>query len=214
VHSFSRIDGPDRSGPAYFLPWKTEFSTAVRFGLIAADDWRCCYRLPDSIVSPSPEACVRSVRELQEDFGKQCVLIGPPSLVIGFSMGTVPATLISNEYGVPLWSFASADRGELMIWSSPAARSIRLEAEQRGYQLADFASALSAINPINCLDNIDPASRFIVGSFDRYVPVERSEPLILMATIRMPRKNVLRLPLGHKGVMLASHFIQRRWMLH
>ncbi|MGJ4998759.1 hypothetical protein ACQR0Z_30340 [Bradyrhizobium sp. HKCCYLS3077] len=48
-----------------------------------------------------------------------------------------------------MWSFASADRGELMIWASPAARAVRQGTERRSYRCDDVAGALGRYNPIN-----------------------------------------------------------------
>jgi len=209
---FVRVDGPDPKGPIYFLPWKTGFATAQWLGLVAIKNWRCCYQVPDGIVSPSPERCVACVRDIESDVCRRASIDGAPSLVIGFSMGTVPATIIASRFGARLWSFASADRGELMIWSSPAARAVRRQAERNGYRLSDFSRCLAPINPISCLHRIHPESRFAVGLFDRFIPRERTERLVDRAMRRVPAGNVLRLPLGHFGVMAASPWIQRHWL--
>jgi hypothetical protein len=100
--------------------------------------------------------------------------VGPPTVFVGFSMGSVPASYLAGRYRRRLWSFASADRGDLMIWQSPASRPIRDEAQKRGFSLDDYTSALSGLNPVNSIARIDRRSRFALGSFDRYVPRART----------------------------------------
>jgi hypothetical protein len=208
--AFIHTAGPDPKGPVYFLPWRTSFATAQRYGLLL-ERWSSCYELPESIVSAEPELCAASVRVLEADVQQRAAVRGAPTLIIGFSMGTVPATAIANKLGARLWSFASADRGELMMWSSPAAQPIREQARRYGYGIDDYERCLRTINPIACVSGIARESRFAVGVFDRYVPRERSERLIEEASRRIPKRNVLRLPLGHIGLIAASRWIQRRW---
>lgn len=207
---FRRILGEDPDGAIYFLPWRTSFAMALRFGLIGLQRWRLCYELPTSVVSPDPERCAASIRRVVADAIDQ---IGdrPPPVFIGFSMGSVPATLLAGRYRSRLWSFASADRGDLMIWQSPAAQTIRAAAEARGKALVDFSRALEGLHPIDWLDRIDTNSRFAVGAFDRFVPSSRRSALIRGATRTVPRANVVTEPLGHLGVMALSPWRQRQW---
>lgn len=208
---FRRIVGNDAGGPIYFLPWRTSFRTAVRFGLLGLKRWRLCYELPRSVVTADPQQCARANRRVIEDAADQIERRRPPVLV-GFSMGSVPATLLAGRYRAKLWSFASADRGDLMIWQSPAARLVRREAEAEGLTLGDFTRALRGLNPVDWLDKIDPASRFAVGRFDRYVPGDRRRALVQRAAAAVPIENVVFEPLGHFGVMALSRWRQRQWL--
>jgi hypothetical protein len=208
---FRRIVGNDDRGGIYFLPCRTSFRTAVRFGLLGLRRWRLCYQLPISIVSPDPERAAASIQRVLADATEQIERGGPPSLLIGLSMGSVPATVLAGRHRTRLWSFASADRGDLMIWQSPAAQAVRLAAEARGLTLDDYTRALTGLNPVEWLDRIDPRSRFSIGAFDRFVPLSRRYELMKRAAKTIPMQNVLIEPLGHLGVMALSPWRQRQW---
>jgi hypothetical protein len=208
---FVRFEGPDPSGPIYFLPWRTRFATACRLGLVATTRWAACYQLPDSIVGHDPRVCASCIRAIADD---ACNLLRnriESQLIVGFSMGTVPATVVAKETGIPIWSFASADRGDLMIWTSPKVREIRRQAERHGYCCQDYTAALRHLNPIDCIEEINPDSRFIAGLLDRYVPRARTESLLSKAATKLPSERILKLPIGHFGVLLAGRWLQRRW---
>lgn len=209
--AFRRIDGNDPSGPIYFLPWRTSFALALAVGMIGLKRWRACYELPLRFVSADPEQSAETIKSIQQDVDRKIQTQGAPSLVIGFSIGTVPATLVASRYRLPLWSFASADRGDLMIWQSPAARKVRDEARHAGLDLHDFARSLRGLCPIDCVSGVDPRSRFVSGAFDRYIPRRRSQALMKEAARVVPAENIRCLPLGHFGVILSSSFLQRRW---
>src|SRR3954465_4590849 len=149
---YQRVDGGAPRGPIYFLPWNMDFKSACRLGLVVGSNWQACYRLPDTMVDPEPARCSSCIEAIVQDVQRLAERNGRPSLLIGFSLGSVPATLMAGRFGSTVWSFASADRGELMIWSSPAARAIRREAERRGFGRDDFAAALGRYNPINWID--------------------------------------------------------------
>lgn len=207
---FRRIVGNDENGAIYFLPWRTSFGMARRFGLLGLQRWRLCYEIPNSVVSPDPERCAASIRRVIVDAVDQIGDRRPPVL-IGFSMGSVPATLLAGHYRTRLWSFAFADRGDLMIWQSPAARPIRCAAGAQGKALVDFTRALDGLHPIDWLDRIDPASRFAIGAFDRFVPANRRTALVQRLAGVLPRNHVVTEPLGHFGVMALSPWRQRQW---
>jgi hypothetical protein len=189
---YQRVDGGAPRGPIYFLPWNMDFKTACRLGLVVGSNWQACYRLPDAMVDPDPTRCSSCIESIEQDVLRLAQRNGPPSLLIGFSLGSVPATLMAGRFGSTVWSFASADRGELMIWSSPAVRAIRREAERRGFGRDDFAAAL--------------------GRFDRYVPRARGQALLSRARRRIDRSHLVQLPLGHLAVLATSGWMQQRWL--
>jgi Serine hydrolase (FSH1) len=209
--SFSRFDGDLPKGPVYYLPWRADFGAARRAGLLPRRNFAACYRLPDDIVSPTPWTCADRIQELVDDAVQFAQRHGPPSVVVGYSLGTVPATLLAAQFATRLWSFASADRGDLMIWSSPAASAIKSQAERLGYGRDDFASALHRLNPVDRIGEVHPDSRLVVGRFDRLVPRERSRRLVEKARCHLPKRNVIELPLGHLGVLGISSCLQHWW---
>ncbi len=211
VLSFRRIDGDRTAEAIYFLPWRTSFELAMQVGLLALDRWRACYQLPTAIVSAEPKQCAEAIEAIAQDVVRLAAKDGPPKLLIGFSMGSVPATVLAARFRARLWSVASADRGELMIWESPKVREIRLEAERKGYRIEDFAGALSKLNPVACVPGIDPASHFVSGRFDRTIPRARRRALLQCAAMRVHTGNICRLPLGHRGVIVYSRWLQKRW---
>jgi hypothetical protein len=206
---FQRIDGDAAEGAVYFLPWRTGFSMARWAGLIPSHGLGACYRLATDIISPDPEICAARMGELVSDaLSRQTIR---PRFIVGYSLGTVPATIMAARLGVPLWSFASADRGGRMIWSSPAARSIRLQAEQMGFSRTDFSNALRHLDPIECLSDVHSDSRIVIGRYDNIVPMARSKKLIECARKYLHGRNILQLPLGRLGVLAAGPWLQRYW---
>lgn len=208
---FRRITGKNVNGAIYFLPWRTNFQTALTFGLVSLEDWWLCYELPTDVVAAEPRRCAAAIRSLIDDAASQIERHGLPTVFVGLSMGSVPATFLAAQYRQRLWSFASADRGDLMIWQSPAAQHVRRQARRRGFGLSDFTVALEGLNPIDNIDRIATTSRFAVGSFDRYIPRRRRTELVRRATQRVPIENITFEPLGHLGVMALSSLRQLQW---
>lgn len=99
-----------------------------------------------------------------------------------------------------------------MIWSSRKAKHIRAEAERLGYHQQDFARWLRGLNPIDCIEGVHTDSRLVFGAFDRYVPVSRRRRLADKAACHLGRERIITLPLGHVGVLLASRWLQQRWL--
>ncbi len=209
---YERVDGGTPRGAIYFLPWNMDLRTARWLGLVRGSDWQACYRLPDAMVSPDPQHCSSCIEDIAQDVLRLAARNGPPPRLIGFSLGSIPATLMAGRFGSTVWSFASADRGELMIWSSPAARAIRREAERRGFGPADFAAELGRDNPISWIDHVALDSRIVVGRFDRYVPRARGQALLQRARRRIALSHLLELPLGHVAVLASSGWMQQHWL--
>lgn len=119
----------------------------------------------------------------------------------------------AGRIGRPLWSFASADRSELMIWLSPVVRTIRQEAQRRGYECDDVAAALGRYNPINWSTGSN-ASRPTAGSSSAAstgwcrAPAARRAAHAREATDC--RRHLFELPLGHVAVLAVSGFLQWR----
>ncbi|MDE5459927.1 MULTISPECIES: hypothetical protein [unclassified Bradyrhizobium] len=212
MDQFAILEGSARTGPIYFLPWRTGFGLAQKVGLIPNSAFAACYRLPDDVVCPNPLICAARIGDMVDIAVRRARLHDLPRAVVGYSMGTVPATLVAAALGVPLWSFASADRGDLMIWSSPAARTVQRDAVRMGFSRNDFSIALRNLNPIDSIHSVHRDSRIVVGRFDRLVPRARSQALAERARRYLPTKNVVELPLGHLGVLGLSPWLQRRWM--
>src|SRR4051812_12608634 len=81
---YQRIDGNDRRGPIYFLPWNMDFATARWLGLIVGSNWQACYRLPRAMVSPDPELCASCIEAIEQDVLRLAQRNDPPSRLIGF----------------------------------------------------------------------------------------------------------------------------------
>jgi pimeloyl-ACP methyl ester carboxylesterase len=203
MDQFAILEGRVRTGPIYFLPWRTGSGLAQMVGLIPNSAFAACYRLPDDAARISDMVDIAVRRARSHDM---------PRAVVGYSMVTVPATLVAAALGTPLWSFASADRGDLMIWSSPAARTVQRDAERMGFSRNDFTLALRNLNPIDSIERVHRDSRIVVGRFDRLIPRARSQALAERARRYLPTEHVLELPLGHLGVLALSPWMQRGWM--
>jgi len=62
----------------------------------------------------------------------RCGVFAANALIIGLSVGTFPATYLANRIGARLCAVGAADRADLMLWQSPAARLIKRRCQQHG----------------------------------------------------------------------------------
>jgi len=127
--AFRRIDGNLKSKVIYFLPLQTSFSVARQAGFLPLD-FLAAYEMPNAIASSEPDLCLEAMLALTED--AQHVLsdnqVAPrDAVIVGLSAGSYPATYLANQIGARLCSVASADRVDLLIWESPAARIVILD---------------------------------------------------------------------------------------
>ena len=147
--AFRRIDGDPASNVIYFLPWHTPFAFARHAGFVPLN-FLACYEMPNAIVSSEPELCAQAMLGLAADAGRLLVDRGvaEDALIVGLSVGSYPATYLANRIGARLCSVASADRGDLAIWESPATHIIKRRAVNKGYQLSDYSQALFGTHPV------------------------------------------------------------------
>jgi hypothetical protein len=172
-----RFNGRDvSSGVICFLPWSTSFDLARRLGFVP-ESFAACYELPPAMASAAPDAIVASLGGLVADAERLLAKAVRTPVIIGYSLGTFPATYLANQLGLQLHAIASADRGDLMIWESPATRALRAMATELGYGREHFEETLKGLNPIENLAHLAPGSTFLFGDGDRYIPQERADAL-------------------------------------
>jgi pimeloyl-ACP methyl ester carboxylesterase len=203
---FRRIAGNGRAPVVCFLPWCMPYRLAQGMGLVPRD-FLVCYELPGASVSSEPDLCIDAMRQLADDAEAtvRSAKIDPRRLVVvGMSMGTAVATYFANRMGATLWSIASADRGDLMLWESPVARVIRDRAADKGYELSDFTRVTCGYHPIDNLGNLAPGSRFVIGLRDEAVPAPRREGLVAAVRREMPHAEISFLDAGHIQTLVAS----------
>jgi len=208
--AFRRIDGDPASTVIYFLPWHTPCIFARHAGF-APLDFLACYEMPNAIVSSEPELCVQAMRGLVQDAERLLADhgIADDALIVGLSIGSYPATYLANRIGARLCSVASADRGDLAIWESPATRIIRRRAIHKGYQLSDYTDAFLGTHPAENLRGIGAGSIFVMGDHDPFVPSNCKAGLLRAIEIHSPSAQVIRLNAGHFKTMVASGRYQR-----
>jgi pimeloyl-ACP methyl ester carboxylesterase len=189
-----------------FLPWLFSYARSFEAGIIPPG---CLfvYEMPHAIVSASPGKSVEALHVVVQDFLAlmQQRQFDPAALtLVGLSIGNFVATYLANRIGARLWSVASGDRGEVLVWNSILAEGIRKQAEANGVHYPDFEKTLNAFNPINNLDNLGDGSTFIAGRFDKIVPYRcaRNVALAARSLNRTTRRIVL--PLGHSGTLFAG----------
>ena len=142
--SFRRIDGDKRSRVLYFLPWHLPYELAKRAGMLPLN-FLACYQMPISIISSIPQRCVDAMELLVADADDVVSAAGANKkqmLIVGLSIGNFPATILANRWGTRLCSVCSADRGDWMIWESPAAQSVKAQAIAEGFTQTDFERTL------------------------------------------------------------------------
>jgi hypothetical protein len=212
--AFRRIEANPRSRVIYFLPWNTPFGLAQRAGLLPLD-FLAAYEMPAAIVSSEPELSVRAMMGLVAD--AEALLLGrgvAPSdaAIVGLSVGTFPATYLANRLGARLCAVTPADRADLMVWQSPAARLVKRRAMAKGFQFHHYSQATAGCHPIENLTGIAPDSLFVLGTRDPFVPPRRTAGLLEALRRHAPAAQVIKLRCGHFRTLLASRPHQLRFL--
>jgi pimeloyl-ACP methyl ester carboxylesterase len=209
--AFRRIDGTAQAPVIYFLPWHTPYKFARQAGFTPLD-FLACYEMPPAIVSSEPELSVKAMHALVSDaeavLSRHAISLADV-LIVGLSVGTFPATYLANRLGARLCAVASADRADLMVWQSPAARLIKRRAIQKGFRLADYAKAMRGCHPAHNLAGIHRKSLFVLGSRDPFIPPRRKAGLLEAIETHAPRAQVVTLDAGHFRTLMASGGYQR-----
>jgi hypothetical protein len=209
--SFRRIDGDQNAKVIYFLPWHTPFSVCRQAGFTPLD-FLACYEMPRAIVSSDPELGVKAMRLLVADAEALLAARGPApekALIVGLSVGTYPAIYLANRIGARLCAVAAADRGDLMLWQSPAARIVKRRAIQRGVRLWQFSQAMLGCHPVQNLAGLGRDSLFVVGARDPFIPPRRRMALLQAIERYAPATHVATVAGGHvKTLMASAHYQQ------
>jgi hypothetical protein len=204
--TFRRIDGQPTSKVIYFLPWQTPFYVARHAGFIPLE-FLACYEMPPAIVSSTPELSVEALHRLVHD--AQALLADRgvrkgDAIIVGLSVGTYPATFLANRVGARLCAVAAADRADLMLWQSPAARLVKRRCMQRGLELSHCSKVMSGYHPVQNLAGIHPNSMFIMGDRDPFIPSRRSTGLLRAIQRHAPQASVVKFEAGHVMTMMMS----------
>ena len=208
-----RIDGVPTAKVIYFLPWHTPFAFARHAGFIPLD-FLACYEMPTAIVSSEPALCVQAMLGLVGDAERLLASrgLGEDAVIVGLSVGSYPATYLANRIGARLCSVASADRGDLAIWESPATSIVKRRAMHKGYELSHYSDALIGTHPADNLVGIGAGSVFVMGDRDPYVPSRCKTGLALAIEKRARDAEIVKLRAGHFKTLMASARYQRRML--
>jgi len=201
--AFLRIEGDPGSATIVFLPWCMPYRLAMARRIVP-ENYLACYEMPRAIVSSEPEMCIRALHAVVDDATRsfeRSHLTADQLQVVGLSIGNAAATMFANRIGARLCSVASADRGDLTLWESPASRHVKAHAEEKGYRVGDFTRALEGHHTIDHLDNLAPGSRFVIGLQDELLPEARREGLVAAVTKRVPDAEIIRIDSTHFGTM-------------
>lgn len=204
---FRRIDGDPNGTVICCLPWLMPYRLAMAAGLVPRRHLLACYEMPQAIVSSEPELCIRALNGVVDDALRvlgRSGLMPEQVLVVGLSIGNAAATRFANTIGARLCSIASADRGDLTLWESPASRFVKERAEAKGYRLADFTKALAGFHTVDNLANLAPGSRFIVGLRDEFIPKPRRDGLVSAVHRALPAAEITYIDSGHIGTMIET----------
>jgi hypothetical protein len=198
------LNKSDRPGILCFLPWNTSYALGARLGLVNKQ-FSVCVQLPSALICSQPTQTENAMKGLirhVEDLLKERRL--SPAVVVGYSLGTYPATYIANKLRTRLVSIASADRGDLMFWESQAVMTLKRRAILNGFNLADYTKALAGFHPIENLDYISKRSLFIFGQTDPFIPRARSNALVQALKSRSTLFDVRRVRGGHIRTLLRG----------
>lgn len=203
---FRRIDGNPQSKVIYFLPWHTPFAFARSTGMTPLD-FLTAYEMPPAIVSSDPARSVEAVCGLIEDARAVLTASGVAprdALFVGLSVGTYAATYLANQLKARLCFVAGADRADLMMWQSPAARIVKKRATLKGYRWSHYAKAMLGYHPAHNLAGIARDSLFVLGQRDPFVPPRRAQGLLSAIEAHAPDARVVTLNGGHLKTLISS----------
>jgi pimeloyl-ACP methyl ester carboxylesterase len=204
--NFRRVDGNPQSKVIYFLPWHTPFAFARATGMLPLD-FLAAYEMPPAIVSSEPGRSVEALLALAED-AQACLAANDvtpgDSVLVGLSVGSYVATYLANRLRARLCFVAGADRADLMLWQSPAARIVKKRARLKGHRWANFAHSMRKYHPAENLAGIARDSLFIMGRRDPFIPRRRAEGLLRALCKSAPRARVVTLEGGHLHTLVAS----------
>ena len=206
---YRKVAGNGRAPVVCFLPWLTPFRLAQRMGLVP-QDFLVCYEMPSAIVSSEPELCVKALRRVVDDAQNLFVRLDSPRtelLVLGLSMGNAPATYFANRVGARLCSIGSADRGDLLLWESPATRPIKDRAVRKGFSLADFVGASRGYHPAENLSALPRGCKFAIGQWDDCVPAPRRRALAAAVRKHARGSTIVTVDGGHAKTLTQGAFI-------
>ena len=196
----------EREQVVCFLPWLLGYERCREAGLLPPDV-TIAYEMPYAIVSPCPTVSIQALQVVVEDFlhlFEQRRLDPARLTLMGLSIGNFAAIYLANMLGAQVWAIAPGDRGEVLIWTSSLAVSVRRLAKARGYTYSDFKSALNELNPINNLRNIGSGSTFVAGRIDTIVPYRSAINIAAEAQRYNPQIRSIVVPLGHSGTLFAG----------
>lgn len=200
---FLRVDGDPHAATIVCLPWQMPYRLA-KVARLVPKKFLACYEMPRAIVSSEPELCIEALTSVVEDATRvvrRARLEPSELLVVGLSIGNAVATRLANVLGARLLSIASADRGDLTLWESPASRHVKKTAEAKGYRLSDFTRALAGFHTVENLDNLAAGSRFVISLRDELIPHPRREGLISAVNRVLPAAEITYVDAGHFGTM-------------
>lgn len=204
--AFRRIDGNPQSRVIYFLPWNTPLGLARQAGFTPLD-FLAAYEAPPALVSSDPELSVKAMLGMVDD-AKQLLerqgVAPEDAMIVGLSVGSFPATYLANRLGARLCAVAPADRADMMIWQSPAARIVKRRAVQKGMRLAHYSRAMLGYHPAHNLSGLGAGSVFVIGRKDPFVPKQRRASLQRAVETHAPNATVVKLDAGHFRTLLLS----------
>lgn len=171
-----------------------------------------CYELPRGFISPEPQRLLQNFRAMTADAARLVATYGKDPrrlLLIGLSLGSAPATYLANRFGGLLLSVASADRGDLMLWQSPATAIERQRAMQAGFTLGDFTSQMQGCHPVENLGSLAAGSTFVIGLHDEIVPRARRQALSAAVDQGGDQLHIHELAASHVRTLFLSASLQR-----
>lgn len=196
---FKRHVGDLASTLVGFLPWRVPLGLVLR-GSEISSKFLVCYELPNGTVSSRPEISAEAMRRVCADAEQLLtnLCVDPAKLtMVGLSLGSGPATYLANKYGCRLVSVVSADRGDDMLWESPAVATVKEKAQAQGFELAHFRQALAGLHPVENLAGIGAGSVFVTSTQDLYVPDTRSHALMSAVAQHRPDAQIVVSHTGH-----------------
>jgi hypothetical protein len=203
----NRIDGDPECHVIYFLPWQTPYAVAKACGLLPLA-FAACYEMPRNVVSGDPLCSLARLEEIVDDAQERISRFAHAPLIIGFSIGTVPATCLANRHSAPLLSICSAPRGADIIWQSPLARPIKHHAIALGFTRGQFRTAFRRIDPANNLARLPEGSAFVAGAGDKVIPHEQTAEWLRLVATSVPDPSISVTSLGHVATIMASRRLQ------
>lgn len=191
LHVFKEDRSPDSMTWVCFLPWRTPFVTAKKYGLLPKHSNFIALEGPATRVDPDPVVAKASLFRLVEEVEK---LKLNDFGVLGLSAGNYPAWYVANHFNVQkLVSVCPGSCVGSSIWNGIATKEVcRRSVQDHSMSEKTYDSVLAETNPVENVENLPEDIDIYIASHDKFIPTYLGEELVSKLVDRKKKYRITR----------------------